>query len=106
MYSGSDKIEFLEQDVFITRVSLGNLFQNENVPNNDTDNDTDNRIVMIIELIEKDNKITTRKLSELLKTSQITIKRDFEKLKKQNKIIRIGNAKSGYWQIIENKSEV
>ena len=81
---------------------MGNAFLKEFVSDNDndTDNDTDNRLFIIMELIRKDNKITTRKISEIIKSSQITIKRDIEKLKKQKKIVRIGNAKSGYWQII------
>ena len=41
-----------------------------------------------------------KQLSILCSVSQITIKRDVEKLKQQNKIKRIGSEKSGHWEIV------
>jgi len=63
--------------------------------------DTDNRLNLILKKIKKDKTISTKELSKICSVSQITIKRDFEKLKKQNVIKRIGNAKTGYWEIIK-----
>ena len=74
----------------------------DNDTGNDTDNDTDtdNRLNKIIELINKNNKISTKQLSLKCKVSQITIKRDIEKLKKQNKLKRIGGERTGYWEVV------
>ncbi len=75
------------------------------VTGRDTDRDTDRdtRLTMILKLINDDNNITTKQLSLLCNVSQITIKRDIEKLKKQNKLKRIGSERTGYWEIINDK---
>jgi len=65
--------------------------------------DRDTRLTMILKLINDDNNITTKQLSLLCNVSQITIKRDIEKLKKQNKLKRIGSERTGYWEIINDK---
>ncbi len=77
----------------------------DNDTDRDTDNDTDRdtRLTMILKLINDDNNITTKQLSLLCNVSQITIKRDIEKLKKQNKIKRMGSERTGYWEIINDK---
>ena len=67
----------------------------------DTDNDTDKRLAKIIQNIETNSNITTRQLSKLCSVSQSTIKRDIDKLKTQNKIIRVGTEKGGHWEIMK-----
>jgi|GEM_PF-2551664 predicted HTH transcriptional regulator len=81
------KIGYKEQKIFKKK---------ENV----TDNDTDSRFEKILQLIKHNQKITTKKLSEKLNVSQITIKRDLVKLKKQHKLIRLGSEKAGYWEVL------
>lgn len=73
----------------------------ENVTGNVTENVTENRLARIINIIQKDNKITTEKIAEKLSLTKRTILRDIEKLKKANRIQYIGSAKGGYWQIIQ-----
>jgi ATP-dependent DNA helicase RecG len=81
-----------------------------NDPNNDPDNDPDNgpdngpekRLLQILDLIKKDHKVLLQELSEKIKVSKRTIRRDIEKLKTQNKLKRIGNEKTGHWQIIQD----
>jgi ATP-dependent DNA helicase RecG len=70
---------------------------------NVTDNVTDDRLRKIIGLISKNNTISTIELSKFFNVSKRTILRDIDKLKKQNIIRRIGNEKTGYWQIIKNE---
>ena len=70
---------------------------------NVTDNVTDNRLKKIIELINKNNTISTIELSKFINVSKRTILRDIDKLKNQNIIRRIGNEKTGHWQIIKNE---
>ena len=79
------------------------LNDTDNDADNDTDNDTDSRLNQIVQLLRKNNKFTTKQLSDFCYVSQITIKRDIEKLKKQKKLKRIGSEKGGHWEIIENK---
>jgi len=65
----------------------------ENVP--------ENRSLKIINSIESNNRITINELSELLKVDSKTIKRDINKLKKNNILKRIGPDKGGHWEIMK-----
>ncbi len=62
---------------------------------NDTVNDT------VFNLITQNNKITAKKISELLNISLSTAKRKLKKLKEEGLIVRVGSDKTGYWKIIE-----
>ncbi|MBK7380862.1 MAG: DeoR family transcriptional regulator [Ignavibacteriales bacterium] len=42
---------------------------------------------------------TIDELCKILKVTNKTVKRDLEKLKRENKIKRIGPDKGGYWKI-------
>jgi ATP-dependent DNA helicase RecG len=79
-------------DGFMVTVFSGNS-------NNVTDNVTD-RTVLIIEIIKENNKITTNEIAEKLKVTKRTILRDIEILKKQGKLKRVGNEKTGYWELV------
>ncbi len=74
-----------------------------NVPGNDTDNDTDNRLTLILELIKKNQQILLKDLAKTLEVSTRTIRRDIEKLKKMNKLKRIGAEKGGHWKILDKQ---
>jgi len=56
---------------------------------------------MIIGLIKENPGITQPTLANKFNVDLKTIKRDMEKLKAENKIIRIGGSKDGYWKILE-----
>ena len=73
----------------------------ENVPLNVPNNVPLKRLENILKLIKKDKNITVIKLAEKLGVTDKTIKRDIAKLKDDNKIVRIGSLKSGYWEIID-----
>ena len=72
----------------------------QNVPINDLKNDPKKRVNKIFELIKKNKFITIKELSHNLNVSEKTIKRDLDKLKKENILKRIGK-KGGYWEIIK-----
>jgi len=54
----------------------------------------------IINLIKKDSKITIKKICEETMLSQSGVKKIIKKLKEENRIIRVGSLKGGYWKII------
>jgi ATP-dependent DNA helicase RecG len=54
----------------------------------------------ILQLIGRNNIITTLELSEKVGISQRKIKENLRKLKESGQIIRIGNEKSGHWKLI------
>ncbi|WP_394331443.1 DeoR family transcriptional regulator [Williamwhitmania taraxaci] len=54
---------------------------------------------MIIRFVQEIGNITTKELANKCAVSQITIKRDIEKLKSQNRLRRVGSAKGGYWEV-------
>jgi len=62
---------------------------------NDTVNDT------VFSLIQQDNNITAKGISERLKMSLSTVRRKIKELRDNGKIERIGSDKTGYWKIIE-----
>ena len=95
IYSNIEYNDFIEDDVFTTIVPL-KIFTD-----NVTDNVTDKRLKQILHLITDNNTITTNKISNKLNVSKRTILRDIEKLKKQNKLTRVGNEKNGHWEIIK-----
>lgn len=64
-------------------------------PQIDTVNDT------VFSLIQQDNKITAKEISERLKMSLSTVRRKIKELRDNRKIERIGSDKTGHWKIIE-----
>jgi ATP-dependent DNA helicase RecG len=67
----------------------------------ENNNVTDNRIDSLLNLINKNNKITTQKLADILGVSRMTIARDIEYLKGKGMLERIGPDKGGFWKIIK-----
>jgi len=98
------ELDFLETSGgYLVKVSYREQKTSTRIIHNDTDNDTGNdtdRKKALLKLISKDNKLTVAQMAEALHVSRITILRDIDKLKKQNKLNRIGPEKGGYWQII------
>jgi ATP-dependent DNA helicase RecG len=70
------------------------------VPINVTENVTENREQSIFNLILTNKYITTTKLAQMLNVNRRTISRDIESLKNEGKLIRVGGAKGGYWDVI------
>ena len=70
----------------------------DNVPNV-VNRVTDNQF-RILKLMKQNPYITTNNLSDLIGISQRKIKVNIAKLKKLNKLKRIGSEKTGHWEII------
>jgi len=88
-------------NIFLSKVVC---FTIQDVPNNDPNNVPKERTELILDHLRKTPEISVRKLSELLSVSDKTIKRDLEKLKDQQKIVRIGSNRKGYWKIYKTDS--
>ncbi len=54
----------------------------------------------ILEEIEKDNKITEKKLAQIFEVSERTIRRYIYKLKKREKIVLIGLGRKREWKVL------
>jgi ATP-dependent DNA helicase RecG len=72
-----------------------------NVPVNVPVNVPDSREGKILSYIIKNSRTTIPELSKILKVNEKTIKRDFDKLKKKRRLIRVGSDKSGFWKILK-----
>jgi len=73
----------------------------ENVTENVAENVTENRKTKILEIIKKNNRISTQKMAKELGVSRMTIAREIDYLKQKGILCRIGSAKGGHWEIIE-----
>ena len=71
-----------------------------NVTENVTENVTDTREMQILNLMKKNNRISTGEMARILNVSRMTIGREISSLKKQGLIIRIGSAKGGHWEVV------
>ena len=96
-YSGSEDIQFLEEDIFITKVPL--IPKTTDVRKDVRKDVEGNRLITITELLLKDDKLTVKEISQILRISERTIYRDIQKLKKEERIKRMGGRKEGYWEI-------
>ena len=57
--------------------------------------------VKILKLIKENNQITIPELADNIKISTRAIEKQIDKLKKENKLKRVGGRKHGNWKIIE-----
>lgn len=55
----------------------------------------------VLNLIQENSRITAEQISQKLGVSLRTAKRRIKELKDNNKIIRVGSDKSGYWKILK-----
>jgi ATP-dependent DNA helicase RecG len=102
------KIEFGEiPNGFLSTVSYAkqktSLVENDEVVNFG-DKVTDNQ-VKILQLIQKNERITTNELAIQLNISQRKIKENIAKLKEKEMLLRVGSSKSGYWKVT-NANEI
>lgn len=75
----------------------------DNVPGAVPDDVPDERTELVLELIKKNNQILLKDLSIILKVSTRTIRRDIEKLKNEGRIVHVGPAKGGHWEVLSNE---
>ena len=73
----------------------------ENDPENDPEKNLNNRQKMILEIAEKNPKISRDLLSKELNVSDATIKRDITLLSSKGLLVRIGPDKGGHWEVLK-----
>jgi predicted HTH transcriptional regulator len=76
----------------------------KNVTDKVTDKVTDNQM-KILQLIQKNERITTNELAIHLNISQRKIKVNIAKLKEVELLLRVGSSKSGYWKVIDKDEQ-
>lgn len=103
--SGSlgESTPFIEFMLEIINRSLKDYIQEsqKNVPLSVPKNVPLKRLDKILKLIKKNKKITVLQIATILGVTDKTVKRDITKLKNENKIVRVGSSKSGYWEIVD-----
>ena len=118
-YSGSRNVDFSEKDVFIVKVPL------KEVINQETENKAAQKAAQktaqktaqkaaqkvisgtrkeILNLLKRNPEYTKDDLKEILGKADGTIKEHLSILKKEGYIKRVGGRKSGHWKIIENEN--
>jgi len=95
-YAKNAKAEFLENDMFITTISLTDK---EGLGERLGERLGENQLKIVNE-INKDNSITISELSNKIGVSTTTIENHLAKLKATKIIDRIGSDKGEYWQIL------
>ena len=53
----------------------------------------------ILTYIKENDEITISELAQLIGITERSVERNIQKLQEQNKLIRVGGAKSGFWKI-------
>ena len=71
--------------------------------NTDTNTDTNFKIENLLEYLKENPKATQKELAEYFDITKRTIERNMNILKKEKFIERIGNNRSGYWQILKKE---
>jgi len=118
LYSGSDKITFNEEDIFITTVPIDEevLYSNidevvgsietEKIGEQITKNQNktvDKTVDKIVSLIKENPQITQVQLAELTGLSMRGVEWNLSNLKANGLLKRIDGKKYGYWKIIEKQ---
>ena len=106
VYSESDNIQLLEEDVFISRVPLDEtLFDELDRAKTDlkTDLKTDQIDLQIVELINSNPLISIPEIAKSINRTMTPTKNRIIKLKEKGLIQREGPDKGGYWKIIEKQ---
>ena len=88
-----------ESTLFIEFMLEMILISMQNVPKNVPKNVPLKRLDKIVEIMSQNKDITIIELANILEVSDKTIKRDISELKEQNRLIRVGSLKSGYWEV-------
>jgi len=90
-------VEFMLEIILKTLIKV----KKDNVPKNVPKNVPLKRLDKIINIMKKDKNITVLELADKLGVTDKTIKRDIAKLKMENKVVRVGSLKAGYWEVVD-----
>ena len=97
-----DSTNFIE---FMLEMILKTVIQqvekrDDDVPINVPINVPIKRIEEVFQLIKNNKEVTSAQIAVKLEVSDKTIKRDITKLKNDNRIVRVGSFKTGYWEVV------
>ena len=97
-YSGSERVEFLDEDLFIVKVPLveapvGSI-EGANIGSSQKSSQK------ILVLIRKNSQITINELAVLLQLTDRAIKKNLAQMKKTGLLKRIGPDKGGHWEVV------
>ena len=81
---------------FMLEVILSTI---ENVPKDVTKNVPKDRVELILENMKRDSSITIKALATIVGVNEKTVKRDIEKLKVEKRVLRLGSARRGFWEV-------
>lgn len=101
----SDRTQFR---VIMPNLNYGNTRDDTNHDTNDTNFDTNQKVGLskkeqkVLNILEKDEKITQKKISIQTGISIASIKRITQKLQNNNYIKRVGGTR-GYWKVLKEK---
>ena len=93
-----------ESDTNVTNsvTNKGTIVTNKGtIVTNDVTNDTDFRKGAVIELMRTNKRISVTQIAKELNVTRRTIFRIIDVLKSENRIKRVGDLKSGTWEVIE-----
>lgn len=91
----------VEYKKYAEKIPTVNTDSNANIPTVNSDTKITERQKQVIELIKKDNSISTQAVGKILGISRSSARDLFEALVKKNIIHRIGADKNGHWEVIE-----
>jgi len=97
-------IKLGEPDKVEKSEAMSNDIVPKNVPVNDADVPVDAPVKrkeeIIVQLLANPH-LTAVEMASLFSVTEKTIKRDIAELKEEGKIIRVGSAKTGHWEVVQ-----
>ena len=78
------------------------VINNDTTKENVTDNVTNERHLKILASIHSNKQITVDELAAELMVSKRTVLRDLHDLRQNKIVIRIGNNKTGHWELVNH----
>ena len=103
-YSGSEDIEFLEQDIFITRVPLGKRFFETKQVNDGLNDGLNDRQIQTLKLINENPGVQIKRIAEETKIPIDTLDRYIKYFVAKKLIERRGSKKAGGYYLIADKN--
>ena len=97
----ADVIESGTNDTAKSPNVIVNSTESDTNVTNDVTNDTDFRKGAVIELMRTNKRISVTQIAKELNVTRRTIFRIIDVLKSENRIKRVGDLKSGTWEVIE-----
>jgi len=90
-----------ESDTNVTNGVTNNVTNKGTIVTNDVTNDINIRKEAVIGLMRKNKRISVTQIAKELNVTRRTIFRIIDVLKSENRIKRVGDLKSGTWEVIE-----